>query len=243
MFRHEGPSRSVRKNAVLAAYLAAVAGFVNSGGFMIIGSFTSHVTGNVGRLGNDIATHDLPAAAFALLLVVSFFVGAFVASLILASEFRAKATAYGVALLIEGATIAAFVAIAAHNRDIGPRARDLQAAMLCFAMGMQNSLVTRLSGSIVRTTHLTGVITDLGIEAAHWLRWLRSAWRPDSQLTRPGPERATLLTTITVAFLFGSMAGASLSLNTDGGPMLLPAFAVLAASGYAFATAERSPRS
>ena len=46
--------------------------------------------------------------------------------------------------------------------------------LLCAAMGLQNSLVTRLSGAVVRTTHLTGVLTDLGIEGARWFRLWRA---------------------------------------------------------------------
>ena len=38
------------------------------------------------------------------------------------------------------------------------------ACALLFAMGLQNALVTRVSNSVVRTTHLTGLFTDLGIE-------------------------------------------------------------------------------
>ena len=41
---------------------------------------------------------------------------------------------------------------------------NIIAFTLLFAMGLQNSLVTRISGAIVRTTHLTGLFTDLGIE-------------------------------------------------------------------------------
>ena len=68
---------------ILAAYLAAIAGFVNSGGFIMIGSFTSHVTGSIGRLGDDIARGEMGAAVSALLLVLAFFGGAVAASLML----------------------------------------------------------------------------------------------------------------------------------------------------------------
>jgi uncharacterized membrane protein YoaK (UPF0700 family) len=248
VFRHEGPSRSVRKNTVLAAYLACVAGFVNAGGFLIIGTFTSHVTGSLGRFGTDIATHQATAAALALWLVVSFFLGAFVASVVLSLDFEDKSTAYGVALLLEALAIASFVAVAGHYRDIGPRARDLQAAILCAAMGMQNSLVTRLSGAVVRTTHLTGVITDLGIEAARWVRWVRvRTQRPEaparaSSFMRPELGRAALLLTITSSFVLGSILGASLIVNTRGEPMLIPALAVLAAALYAFTSPKPAAR-
>ena len=58
-------------------------------------------------------------------------------------------------------------------------------------MGMQNSLVTRLSGAVVRTTHLTGVVTDLGIEAARWYRWHRAKLRalPTLLPSRSTPDR------------------------------------------------------
>ena len=41
---------------------------------------------------------------------------------------------------------------------------NIIAYCLLFAMGLQNSLVTIISDAIVRTTHLTGLFTDLGIE-------------------------------------------------------------------------------
>jgi uncharacterized membrane protein YoaK (UPF0700 family) len=230
----------MRKNAVLAAYLAAVAGFVNSGGFVIVGSFTSHVTGSIGRLGNDLAARDTHAALLALLLIASFFVGAVAASVILNGNFRDKSSAYGMALLTESAAIAAFVGVAWRYRTLGPRMLDLQAAMLCFAMGMQNSLVTRLSGAVVRTTHLTGVVTDLGIEVAHWYRRLRSspAKHALGDTAQGGRGRMLLLLTITFSFIGGAIAGATLMSKTNGWPMLLPALAVGGASAYAFASSR-----
>src|SRR5690606_11214390 len=45
---------------------------------------------------------------------------------------------------------------------------NLVACLLLFAMGLQNSYVTKISNAVVRTTHLTGLFTDLGIELSHW---------------------------------------------------------------------------
>src|SRR5688572_14617146 len=113
MFRREGPSSDPRKSAILAGYLAFVAGFVNSGGFVLIHSFTSHVTGSVGRLAGDIARADGPAALSAAMLVLSFFLGAFSASLIIeGSTERRVPSAYGVALLVEGLLLSLFVILA-----------------------------------------------------------------------------------------------------------------------------------
>jgi diguanylate cyclase (GGDEF)-like protein len=242
MFKHEGPARSVKKNATLAGYLAFVAGFVNSGGFVMSRSFTSHITGSVGRFSDDLATKQNDAALFAALLVLMFFVGAVAASLTIESAaFRQKAHAYGVALLMEGTILLAFILVAGFFHATHARALDLGAALLCFAMGMQNSLVTRLSGAVVRTTHLTGVVTDLGIEAARWLRWYRGHRRGIEALPRP-QGKALLLLTIICAFTMGGISGAFLTLRASHWAMLFPAFAVFAASALAFADSTSTPR-
>jgi uncharacterized membrane protein YoaK (UPF0700 family) len=240
VFRHEGPSRSTRKNAILAAYLALVAGFVNASGFTLIGSFTSHVTGSVGRLGSEIALHNFPAAMRTSLLVLSFFFGAFAASVVLGSGFREKSAAYGTALLLEAASLITFIAFTFQRPKFELSVLDMRAAILCFAMGVQNSLVTRLSNAVIRTTHLTGVVTDLGIEAAQWLHWFRAKWsspraaeqQPDR--AKPSVSRVFLLLTVATSFVIGSIAGASMTIYGNVLPMLLPTGAVLAASAYAF---------
>src|SRR4051794_3414336 len=148
MFRHQGPSRSERHNALLAGYLASVGGLVNSAGFVLIGSFTSHVTGNIGRFATDLVSRQLTAAAGAVGMIVSFYLGALLASMIIESRtFTRAPTAYGMALSIESVLLAAFSLLAIHLVSVHAPVRDMQAVLLCMAMGMQNSLVTRLSGA------------------------------------------------------------------------------------------------
>jgi len=225
----------------LAGYLAAVAGFVNSGGFVMIGSFTSHVTGSVGRMSDDVARGEMPAAASALSLVLAFFAGAVLASVILErSDHSRPAGRYALALLLEAMVLLVFVFVAGLSRATHPRILDAQAALLCLAMGMQNSLVTRLSGAVVRTTHLTGVVTDLGIEAARWYRWYRaqlplparaaSETLPD----RPVVARVLLLSAVTGSFVVGAVFGSTLTLRASRWAMCFPAAAVLLASAFAF---------
>jgi uncharacterized membrane protein YoaK (UPF0700 family) len=227
VFNHEGPTRNARKNAVLAGYLALVAGFVNSGGYVLIGSFTSHVTGSVGRLAHDLAVHDLEAG--------------------LTNAFSHTARAYAAALAIEGGLLATFIFAAGLSRLTHPRALDAEAAVLCLAMGMQNSLVTRLSGAVVRTTHLTGVVTDLGIEAARWYRWHRARMESVPLLIagrnppqRPPLMRSVLLLTIVGAFAVGAVSGAVLTLQWSRWAMVFPAVAVLLASAFAFSPLGRA---
>jgi uncharacterized membrane protein YoaK (UPF0700 family) len=246
MFRHQGPGRTDRQNRLLAGYLAFFGGFVNLAGFVLIGTFTSHVTGGVGRLANDVASSDLDGAAGAVFLIVAFFTGALVVGMTLESDALARMPfAYGAALSGEAALLLLFTAAAAWAPAVHTRTRDVEAALLCVAMGMQNALVTRLSGAVVRTTHLTGVVTDLGIEVARWFRWWRVtlAKRLRVRLSfgrnsaeRPPHVKIALLATIASAFTLGAIAGACTAVALGHAAMLVPAAGVAASAAYAFGT-------
>lgn len=247
VFEHEGEARSDQQNRVLAGYLALVAGFVNASGFVVIGFFSSHITGLVGRLVDDTAAGRSAAAALAALLVFCFFVGAFVSSMVVeARAFRRPQYAYATLLLMEAIVLGAFVAAnALVADDAGARTRDEEATLLCFAMGMQNSLVTRLSGAVVRTTHLTGIVTDLGIEAARWFRYYRGTVgaRAGVRLTvgsgaveRPHGPKTMLLATIFLAFLVGGTSGVLLAHHFERTALLVPIAALLVGAAFALRT-------
>lgn len=246
MFRHEGVERTDRENRQLAAFLASNAGFVNSASFVLIGVFTSHTTGNVGRLADQLARGDFALAGSAAVLVTAFFFGAFVASMAIESNvFRRLPYTYA-ALMVAEATLLALFLGATHmiRNGVG---RDLSGALLCFAMGLQNSLVTRVSGAIVRTTHLTGVITDLGIESARWFRFWRAnvGARLNLRLAigigppeKPAAAKIALLLTIAGSFISGSIAGALAVAMMQRTAMLIPCGFALWGALYAY-TRER----
>lgn len=236
MFKREGPARDARTNMQLAAYLAATAGFVNSGGFVMIGSFTSHVTGSIGRFANDLANGQLAASLSALSLVLAFFAGGVVASFVLEDRRVRVPLRYCLVLAVETVLLLGFVFTAGLSRTTHPRQLDAMAALLCAAMGLQNSLVTRLSGAVVRTTHLTGIVTDLSIESVRWYRWYKARLLPRaSQPPAPAPDgRIALLIAITGSFVVGAAAGAVLTARASRWAMCLPAALVGAASAFAF---------
>lgn len=236
MLSHEGAARTHRHDQWLAGYLATIAGLVNSAGFILIGSFTSHVTGNVGRFADDLAL-DRSAAPFAILLVLAYFAGALFASMAIESNVvRARSTVYGGLLVIEAALLAAFAVLSYVMDTHDPRFHDVQGLLLCIAMGMQNSFVTRLSGAVVRTTHLTGVVTDLGIECARWFRIWRARLSErtrirlvagDAPAVEPQRPRTMLLLTIVIAFFAGSVLGAVLAVRWGQLALLAPTTALL----------------
>ena len=245
MFSREGSARSDAQNRWLAGYLAFVGGFVNSSGFVLIGTFSSHVTGNVGRLANDAATGQYAAAVAALSLILCFFSGAFAASAIVESRFWGGATsrAYAFALATEALLLLSFTLLSYKTSSEHPRVRDAEAALLCASMGLQNALVSRLSGAVVRTTHLTGVVTDLGIEGARWFRFWRRSLAEVTRLPlvlgrnpaeRPAAPKALLLGTIAASFLAGASSGAYSAVHWQHGSMLIAASAVALCAGYAW---------
>ncbi len=242
MFRHEGAERSHRHDQQLAGYLALIAGMVNSSGFILIGSFTSHVTGNVGRFADDLALHS-SAAPYAIALVIAFFIGATLASMAIESNVvRTRSTVYGGLLLAEAGLLGAFALLSYVLDTHNPRFHDVQAILLCVAMGMQNSFVTRLSGAVVRTTHLTGVVTDLGIETARWFRHWRSRVGErtsvrlvagDAPVVAPQAAKTVLLLTIILAFFAGGVIGALLVVRIGQSALLFPIVALVAGGLWA----------
>jgi uncharacterized membrane protein YoaK (UPF0700 family) len=241
VFHHEGQHRTDRHNQLLAGYLALVAGLVNSAGFILIGSFTSHVTGNVGRMADNLALGHGEAALLAATMIGAFFLGAFVASMALESNAtQRKPVVYALLLFGEACLLGTFYVLAGHvGHD--PRVLDSIALLLCTAMGLQNSLVTRLSGAVVRTTHLTGVVTDLGIEAARWFRFWRAQLGEHTQLrltvgtnppALPHAPKSILLLTILLAFVSGSAIGAVLAMSLRQAAILVPVLLLVGGGLY-----------
>jgi uncharacterized membrane protein YoaK (UPF0700 family) len=77
--------------------------------------------------------------------------------------------------------------------------------LLCFIMGLQNAVVSKLSGAVIRTTHMTGIVTDLGIELGKLLYW--NASRSDLHV-RADRVRMKVLAGLLGSFVAGGVCGA-----------------------------------
>ena len=80
--------------------------------------------------------------------------------------------------------------------------------LLSFIMGLQNATVTKMSSSQIRTTHMTGVVTDLGIELGKLLYWNRTGTALENQV-RSNHARLRLFAGLVAMFLIGGIAGAA----------------------------------
>ncbi|CAM2841796.1 DUF1275 domain-containing protein [Chryseobacterium flavum] len=164
MFRHRGKNRTYFHNLKLASALSFVAGIVNITGVLSVNILTTNITGHFAFFSEEIFLKNYSNALVYLLYILFFLAGAFCSSLIVEfSSGRKKLRPHLIPLVIE-ILILGFAGLSDIKKlGITVSAYTI-AALLLFAMGLQNSLVTRVSQSVVRTTHLTGLFTDLGIE-------------------------------------------------------------------------------
>lgn len=162
MFRHHGKTRTLNHNLKIATLLSFVAGIVNVCGFLAIHRLTTNVTGHFAFFVDEVFKLKFWQAFIYFLYVFFFFLGSFVSGMLIEIVSRKnERLVYFVPVIIEGG-ILLFVGIFYPYFIIGKP--EIIAFSLLFSMGLQNSLVTTLSNATVRTTHLTGLFTDLGIE-------------------------------------------------------------------------------
>lgn len=206
----QGTERSRYLNRQLAWSLAFVAGAVNAGGFLAVGSYTSHVTGVVSRVANEIILGNKAPGLVALGVVVCFFAGSFTAGLLISLGRRYRFQAhYALSLMLEAALLLVFGLMGATLHEVRHFFVPTTIALLSFVMGMHNSVVTTISNAEVRTTHLTGIVTDMGLEVSRLL-YFNVDKEEDERMGRVMGNRKKLVlhSLILVAFFIGGLAGA-----------------------------------
>jgi len=167
MFRHQGKARTHQHNLRIASLLSYVAGLVNVAGFLSVQRLTTNVTGHFAFVTDEVFKMNFKDAFIFLLYILSFLAGSFVSNFVVEVISRkSERFIFTIPVLTESAIL--FV-IALAGDSITLTHPGVIACSLLFAMGLQNSLVTQISSSVVRTTHLTGLFTDLGIELSQLL--------------------------------------------------------------------------
>jgi uncharacterized membrane protein YoaK (UPF0700 family) len=217
---------------VLGTLLPAVAGAVNACGFFALGTYTSHMTGIVSRAGDELAQRHFWLATRALLFLASFMFGAAAATGLVLQARRRGRPAFWRPLLLEAALLLCFASLGAGT-GLGAHVGDfVMTSLICAGMGVQNALVTKLSGARIRTTHLTGVTTDIAIEVTKLMDRWRSASRGQAFLARfrllramsAGTETQHLRLHLRVlgCFFGGATIGPSLYLIVGHWAILIP---------------------
>ncbi len=198
-------------------------GCINAGGFLATGKFVSHVTGFATLFGVDITTNHVPAAISMLTVPLFFLLGCFIAGLLIDRP------------IVEGRQphfdwvmgLSAVCLLAAASGEVfryggfggflGLKHAFFLLAMLCLASGLQNGAITASSLRSVRTTHLTGITTDLGLGLARLFTFNLNKEKYQKEI-RSNQLRIGSI----VFFVLGSAVGAFIFLKLGYAGFLLP---------------------
>lgn len=207
MFRHQGKTRTPKHNVRIAMLLSFIAGLVNIAGFLGIHTLTTNVTGHFATLIIDVYAMDWTIVLVYISYLASFLIGSFTSSVLIEwMSMQKKFNIYLLPTLLESGILIIVPISLYFYVSFSP---NLIACLLLFAMGVQNSFVTKISNAVVRTTHLTGLFTDLGIELSHLL------FSSQKHVYHQNVSTIKLRLNIIFFFFFGGIIGGFLFTKID----------------------------
>jgi len=204
-----GQHRTASTNRLLGALLAFNAGAINAGGFLVVGMYTSHMTGFASMISDMLVLGSFTVAIGATGALLAFLAGAACTAVLVnwarQNHLRSE---YALPMLLEAGLLLVFGLLGATLNRQTPFAVPLTVLVLAFTMGLQNALVSKISASQIRTTHMTGVITDMGIELGKLFYWNQGARPPELQV-RANRIKLRLYAMLLGAFMAGGVVGAA----------------------------------
>lgn len=201
--------RSAASNRHLAYYLAFVAGATNAGGFLAVKQYTSHMSGVVASMSDFLALGELQIVAQGAGALLSFLLGAGCSAILINFGRRANlASEYALPLVLEAALLLCF-GLAGGNLSAHRWASvSVTVMLLCFIMGLQNAMITKVSKAEIRTTHVTGMVTDIGIELGKLFYWNNSRHAQSAGPVRGDRTKLQILSMLVGLFFVGGLIGA-----------------------------------
>lgn len=186
--------------------LAFVAGMTNAAGYLgFRHESISNMTGNTSLLGIALGRADGGESVHWTLAIAAFVFGAMLSGMIVQQSTLKLGRRYGVALVLESLLLFAAVPLLEGSSSAG-------LYLASVGMGLQNGIVSAYSGAVIRTTHVTGIFTDLGTYIGHLLRRL-----PVDML------RLRVCVVVAATFMIGSAAGTMLFQAMRERTLLIPA--------------------
>lgn len=171
--------------------LAAMGGCINAIGLLCTQKHAvSHMSGTATNLGVEVAVGHGGLARTAALIIIFFFLGSVLSGVIIRQSTLKAGRRYGAALACEAVLLVVATYLLKHDSESGLYV----ASMAC---GLQNGMATSYSGAVIRTTHMTGIVTDLGLAIGLTARGLKADWR-----------RMRLYLVLFVGFISGASVGA-----------------------------------
>ena len=191
---------------LLAYVMALIGGAINAGGFFAVARDTSHMSGELARMADHLYMHEWRVAWVSAVMVLSFVAGACHAAFaILWAKHSRFRSSYALTLWVEAVYMLLFGLLGASLARFQLLV-PITVVLMCFIMGMHNTVMTMLSKGVIRSTHMTGFVTDIGIELAkfmfHSLQQKRLSWHSVNQ------AKFKLCTGLVASFVVGGVLGA-----------------------------------
>lgn len=154
--------------------LSLCAGFVNVIFMTHVSLTVSHNTGVTSRMAINLGSFDISGGGFCALVLFFFFFGSSTVGYFQKKSKFYYSRKYGFFLMGQ-ALLLIFAVYLFHNEN-----RTIPCFIASYCMGLQNALFTNFSGAVVRTTHVTGLLTDVGLIIGHRIRGIEKSsdiWR------------------------------------------------------------------
>lgn len=199
MLRNYSNSRTLGDNIRLGTLTAFTAGTINIASLLIFLSFTSNVTGHYAILAAEISKGNWSQVAVMGSWIFLFFFGSFLSNFsVINFNKKSKYFAHAMPLVLE---IICLFGVGVYGQLYYQKTleeTEVLVAVMLFATGLQNGLTASISNFSVKTTHLTGTTTDLGILAS---MFTQKKYRKNGELI----GRAKLLMSIMIAYVMGAV--------------------------------------
>lgn len=203
-----GVKRSQKSNRHLGFFLAFIAGAINAGGFLAVQKYTSHMTGIVSSMADSLVLGTYGPVLTGCGILLSFLAGAACSAVMVNYSRRRKMHGeFALPLLLEALLLLCFGLLGAKLSQIDGLFVSVTVMLLGFIMGLQNAVITKISKAEIRTTHITGIVTDIGIEIGKLAYW--NAYRSDNVApVIANRDRLKVLTLLAFFFFIGGIVGA-----------------------------------
>ncbi len=221
--------RNADANLRLGCVLAAIAGATNAGGFLAVGQYTSHMSGILSSIADNLVLGQLQLALASVALIIAFLGGSMTTAWIVNwAQRRQMRSAFARPLFVEAFLLLIFGIFGAAISSFAGLFVPLTVLLLCYIMGLQNAVISKVSHSEIRTTHVTGLLTDLGIELGKVLYFNRSNLPQKVVANR----RKLRIHGLLVASFFGGALAGALGFKVVGYISTLPLALVLLALSW-----------
>ncbi|MFC7347633.1 YoaK family protein [Chryseobacterium zhengzhouense] len=199
MLRNYSNSRTLGDNIRLGTLTAFTAGTINIASLLIFLSFTSNVTGHYAVFAAEISKGNWGQVAVVGAWIFLFFFGSFTANFFVINFNRkSKYFAHAMPLILEILCLLSVGFYGHHYYQKTLEEAEVLVGLMLFATGLQNGLTASISNFLVKTTHLTGTTTDLGILAS---MFTHKKYRKNPELM----ARGKLLISIMFAYVLGAV--------------------------------------